>query len=1229
MAALWRAATRRKPLHPGGCDADAGTRLARVLTTTDLTALGVGSTLGVGVYVLAGGVARSAAGPAVVLSFLLAAVASVFAGLCYAEFGSRVPRAGSAYVYSYVSIGEFVAFVIGWNLILEYVIGSASVVRGLSMYLDSMMNDTMKHAFQSFAPINVSILSPYFDFFAFATSLLLAVVLAVGVKESSYVNTIFTLLNIAVILFVIIAGSIKADPANWRIRREDIPADVVGGEGGFLPFGVAGVLRGAATCFYGFVGFDCIATTGEEVKKPQRAIPLAIIMSLMIVFLSYFGVSTILTMMVPYYQQDEDAPIPHVFTSVGWPLATWIVSVGGVFGLCASLFGSMFPLPRIIYAMASDGLLFRFLGAVSARLRTPVVATLLAGLLTGLMAGLFELSHLVNMMSIGTLLAYTIVAACVLLLRFTDNDDDEARDGLLITDTDTDNPAAAEGKGHSCAAIAEQLFNIPCARSPTPLTYNIVSVQVFLFCVMSAVTSQSIIQMSDLLAAGSAGAVAAVAVEVVVMLLMVISIALQPRSARASPFRVPFVPFLPALSIFINVYLMMMLDVLTWIRFAVWMAAGVVFYLIYGVWKSDERRAGKLSAEENPPKSAAGCVNAGFVPSETSSDPEATPEVSVKSVKSADDGAATAAAAHSESDHVAAAVTYSAVKENHLGSPQVEKALLGRSEKLGTDVTFVNESQRNVKQNVRVFGGDSIRSYVSVRDGGVKSVKGGGLIVFPCAFVSSECAGLDNNTSEHIPLKNTQSKEESTITVIPGLIGSQNDGLKASEDEKNLYPSIIVLPHGSEKTREEQRINETSDHENSIDSHDSEEYCTPETDELEDSIGTNSLKKNISSHSSEVVKVEQDEKSGEELNLFPREALDVQKIKALDVEENTSLDVEENTSLDVRENKALDLEVNKSLDVQENKTLEVQENKLMDGNSKQNGSDSVNESKESTATVRAEHEPDQGNLRSLSFTEKLNTLLKKKHNNKAKQLQEKYGAKNPAQLTGSSARLEPGHSEPNLHEKLKKKPSVDSRVIEQSLSIKDRLEMLLSQRLVGTATQPDSGLGNKQPATISRSKSHDLAKSVETRETAGREGSARRDSAKDVDGKESPEGEPYTKAELRAKLEDIFSRKERPSFRTRPVVVDPEFRGSGSADAVGKHKLMLEELISTSDQTDDSPSVEGISRTGSLDTSDHSGPPRKAQSRTEDAKDPLEDSDSSEMYFDALTNPESERSESR
>ncbi|KAJ8895297.1 hypothetical protein PR048_000622 [Dryococelus australis] len=256
-------------------------------------------------------------------------------GLCYAEFGAQFPKAGSAYTYSYVSMGEFIAFIIGWNLILEYVIGSASVVRGLSMYLDSMMNDAMKNAFISFAPINVSILSPYFDFFAFVISLVLAVILAVGVKESSYVNSVLTLVNIAVILFVIIVGSVQADAGNWKIRREDIPVNVNGGEGGFLPFGIAGVLKGAATCFYGFVGFDCIATTGEEVKKPQRAIPFAILLSLMIVFVSYFGISTVLTMMVPYYQQDEDAPIPYVFMSVGWPVAKWIVSVGGIFGLCA------------------------------------------------------------------------------------------------------------------------------------------------------------------------------------------------------------------------------------------------------------------------------------------------------------------------------------------------------------------------------------------------------------------------------------------------------------------------------------------------------------------------------------------------------------------------------------------------------------------------------------------------------------------------------------------------------------------------------------------------------------------------------------------------------------------------------------------------------------------------------------------------------------------------------
>ncbi|KAL6448329.1 hypothetical protein ACFW04_000342 [Cataglyphis niger] len=392
-------------------------KLARVLSTLDLTALGIGSTLGVGVYVLAGTVARSTAGPAVVISFAIAAIASMFAGLCYAEFGARVPRAGSAYVYSYVTMGEFVAFLIGWTLILEYVIGSASVVRGLSTYVDALFNNSMRNAFESAAHIDINHLSSYPDFFAFGITLLFSVALAFGAKESSLANNFFTLVNLSVVLFVIIAGSFKANISNWKTETKCTKTDCQFGTGGFMPYGISGVISGAATCFYGFIGFDCVATTGEEAKYPQRSIPIAIVASLTIVFLAYFGVSVVLTTVLPYYEQDPEAPFPHLFKTIGWEWAKWLVSIGAICGLCASLLGAMFPLPRVIYAMASDGLIFKWMGKVSSRFQTPIMGTLSAGLLTGILAAIFELTQLVNMMSIGTLLAYSIVASCVLILR--------------------------------------------------------------------------------------------------------------------------------------------------------------------------------------------------------------------------------------------------------------------------------------------------------------------------------------------------------------------------------------------------------------------------------------------------------------------------------------------------------------------------------------------------------------------------------------------------------------------------------------------------------------------------------------------------------------------------------------------------------------------------------------------------------------------------------------------
>ncbi|KOB64449.1 High affinity cationic amino acid transporter, partial [Operophtera brumata] len=235
--------------------------------------------------------------------------------LCYAEFAARVPKAGSAYVYSYVSVGEFIAFTIGWNLILEYVIGTASVAKGMALYIDSLTNNTMAKTMTELAPINISFMADYPDFFAFA-------------------------------LVMLITG----DPANWFIELKDIPAEYQdkAGEGGFMPWGVAGVMAGAAKCFFGFVGFDCVATTGEEAKNPKRDIPLSIVLSLVVIFVSYFTIAT-----------DADAPFPHVFTVTGLPVIKWIVTIGAIFALCTSLLGAMFPLPRVLYAMGTDGVLFR------------------------------------------------------------------------------------------------------------------------------------------------------------------------------------------------------------------------------------------------------------------------------------------------------------------------------------------------------------------------------------------------------------------------------------------------------------------------------------------------------------------------------------------------------------------------------------------------------------------------------------------------------------------------------------------------------------------------------------------------------------------------------------------------------------------------------------------------------------------------------------------------------
>jgi basic amino acid/polyamine antiporter, APA family len=394
--------------------------LKRSLTALDLVMLGIGAIIGTGIFVLTGRAAAANAGPAVALSFTVAGVASAFAGLCYAEMASMIPIAGSAYTYSYATMGELVAWIIGWDLILEYLVASAAVSVGWSGYVVAFMHDTfgvdLPKAWTS-APVVWSEAGQHFEWTGAnlnvpAVLIVLAVtaILVRGIKESARFNTIVVFVKVIVVLLFIAFAARFVNPANWH---PFVPPN----EGRFGRYGVSGILQGATMVFFAYIGFDAVSTAAQETKNPQKDLPIGILGSLAICTVLYIAVSLILTGVVPYQKLSVPHPIALGVEATGQLWLATAVEIGAIAGLSSVMLVMLLGQPRIFFAMAHDGLFPAVAAKVHPRFGTPYVTTIITGVVCALAGGVLPIDILAELTSIGTLFAFVLVSLGVMILR--------------------------------------------------------------------------------------------------------------------------------------------------------------------------------------------------------------------------------------------------------------------------------------------------------------------------------------------------------------------------------------------------------------------------------------------------------------------------------------------------------------------------------------------------------------------------------------------------------------------------------------------------------------------------------------------------------------------------------------------------------------------------------------------------------------------------------------------
>ena len=550
MNSVWQALTRVKPITQMLSEQEAlenGSqsnsphsieRLQRCLSAVDLTMLGVGAIIGTGIFVLTG-IAALKAGPAVIISLLLAGITCIFAGLCYAELSSRIPVAGSTYTYAYASLGEFCAWVIGWDLVLEYTIGAAAVARGWSGYVAQLA-----HSFSIVLPEWLcNSATEGSNLLAGLMIMAMTFLLGLGVKQSARVNTVIVSIKVAAILAVIFIGMWCVQPDRW------LP---------FMPFGFQGVLTAAGMIFFAYIGFDTVSTAAEETLNPQRDLPIGIIASLSICMILYIAVAAVLTGMVSLDELNRSAPLAVAFAKRGMVWAESIVSLGAFAGLTSIVLVLLFSQPRIYFSMARDGLFFPWFAKIHPCHGTPWNATLLTGSVASLLAIYFPLETLAQMVNIGTLFAFVVVCASVLILRQTPAD----------------------------ATVSVPLKTSLWFQRPV---FRVLLLIACLIALVLAWRSNLLTAYYVILLALTGG---------IGYSLFRIHAHMIPSGDTHAGFNCPGLPWIPFLGIAGCIVMMTSLPIEAWVRLAVWFLVGSIIYASYGMHHS--KLNGKLDEIRNP-----------------------------------------------------------------------------------------------------------------------------------------------------------------------------------------------------------------------------------------------------------------------------------------------------------------------------------------------------------------------------------------------------------------------------------------------------------------------------------------------------------------------------------------------------------------------------------------------------------------------------------------------------